>query len=157
MSLRTRYLPAYTWVSVFFFFAGVSTAWAQNYAFGQSNLAAGAQPTSMATGDFNGDGKLDLVVANLGANTVSVFLGKPDGTFGPKVDYPTGLQPFAVATGDFNGDGNLDIVVTTEDCTPIPIFPHSSAGQAQSAFCLGTATAPFSHKWNTPPARHQFP
>jgi hypothetical protein len=136
-------LPAYTWVSVFFFFAGVSTAWAQNYAFGQSNLAAGAQPTSMATGDFNGDGKLDLVVANLGANTVSVFLGKPDGTFGPKVDYPTGLQPFAVATGDFNGDGNLDIVVTNEDCTPIPHISSFQCGPGSVSILLGNGDGTF--------------
>jgi len=57
-----------------------------------------------------------LVTANFSSNTVSVLLGKGDGTFMPHVDYATGLGPQPIAVGDFNGDGNLD-VVTAEDST----------------------------------------
>src|SRR5262249_37798148 len=46
-----------------------------------SNLAAGAGVQSVLAGDLNGDGKADLVVANAGDQTVSVFLGNGDGTF----------------------------------------------------------------------------
>jgi FG-GAP-like repeat len=70
----------------------------------------GLEPESVAVGDFNGDGKLDLVTANFAANTVSVLLAKGDGTFQAKVDYPTGSSPHAVAVGDFNGDGKSDVV-----------------------------------------------
>ena len=42
---------------------------------------AGAEPYSVAVGDFNGDGKLDLVLADYSSGTVSVLLGRGDGTF----------------------------------------------------------------------------
>ena len=47
-------------------------------------------PTSVASGDFNGDGKLDLAVANFVSNTVSIFLGNGDGTFTLKSSPATG-------------------------------------------------------------------
>jgi dienelactone hydrolase len=73
-------------------------------------------PNSAAVGDFNGDGKLDLVVANGGSNDVSVFLGNGDGTFRAAVDYVTNsdldsVEPSSVTVGDFNRDGNLDLAV----------------------------------------------
>jgi hypothetical protein len=108
---------AYVYAPLFTLLATVSPASAQTYSFGQLYLQAGTQTTSIASGDFNGDGQRDLVVANLGENTVSVFLGNPSfGGFSPKVDYATGIQPGSVAVGDFNGDGFLDIVVTNENC-----------------------------------------
>jgi hypothetical protein len=39
-----------------------------------SNFAVGAFPRSVTTGDFNGDGQLDLAVANENSNSVSVLL-----------------------------------------------------------------------------------
>ena len=80
-------------------------------------LGSGAHhPTSAAVGDFNGDGKLDLAVANGGSNDVSVFLGNGDGTFQPALDYVTNsdlqsVVPSSVAVGDFNRDGHLDLAV----------------------------------------------
>jgi hypothetical protein len=44
----------------------------------------GQAPTSLAIGDFNGDGKLDIAVTNQGDNTVSILLGNGDGTFKSK-------------------------------------------------------------------------
>lgn len=83
----------------------------QKYLFGQTEVSTGAQPVSIATGDFNGDGILDFAVVNSADNTVSIFIGNPDGTFAPRVDYPTGSDPVVVVTGDFNGDGKLDLVI----------------------------------------------
>src|ERR1035438_7034619 len=74
--------------------------------------AVGSQPNSAAVGDFNGDGKLDLAVANGGDNTVSILRGNGNGVFRNAVSYPAGQAPSSVAVGDFNGDGKLDLAVT---------------------------------------------
>ena len=70
----------------------------------------GSGPQSVAIGDFNGDGKPDIVTANYSASTVSVLLGNANGTFGATTDYGVGNYPISVAVGDVNGDGKLDLV-----------------------------------------------
>ena len=60
-------------------------------------------------GDFNGDGKLDLVTK--GQRRFSVFLGNGDGTFRRFQDYPNGDLIGEMAAGDFNGDGKLDLLL----------------------------------------------
>src|SRR5262249_48663308 len=76
----------------------------------KTDLNGGNFPESVALGDFNQDGQIDLAVANFNGNTVSIFLGTGNGSFGAKTDFATGTGPFAVALGDFNGDGRLDLV-----------------------------------------------
>lgn len=51
------------------------------------------------------------MTANFAANTVSVLLGKGDGTFMTSVDYNSGSEPTSVIAGDFNGDGKPDLAV----------------------------------------------
>lgn len=84
------------------------------------NYSVNSEPGGVAIGDFNGDGKLDLAVANICGHdptyceqtgTVSVLLGNGDGTFKPQTEYSVGHGPFDIATSDFNGDGNLDLAV----------------------------------------------
>src|SRR5271169_2726012 len=85
---------------------------AQTFMFNRADFATGTGPAVLAVGDFRGKGLMDVVTGNNDtANTVSVLLGKGDGTFAPHVDYPVGSAPTGVAVGDFNGDGKLDIVV----------------------------------------------
>ena len=76
------------------------------------NYGAGGAPTSVAVGDFNGDGKLDLAVAKP-SSTVSVLLGNGDGTFQAALNYNAGTNPTSVAVGDFNG--SPDLVVTNDN------------------------------------------
>jgi hypothetical protein len=66
-------------------------------------------PTAVITGDFNGDGRLDLAVADALSQSVDVFLGRGDGTFvaGQQVALP--LTPDALVAGDFDGDHRLDL------------------------------------------------
>ncbi len=73
--------------------------------------ATGVTSFTVAVGDFNGDGALDLAVANRDSGNVSVLLGNGDGTFQPARNFAAGDSPVAVAVGDFNGDGKLDLVV----------------------------------------------
>jgi hypothetical protein len=86
--------------------------------------SGGYDADSVAVGDLNGDGKLDLVVANLCQSTncsggnngsVSVLLGNGDGTFAAAQTYATGgFGSSSVAIGDLNGDGNADVVVANQ-------------------------------------------
>jgi hypothetical protein len=105
--------------------------------------SGGFGASSVALGDLNGDGKLDIVVANscisyddcpyndildaVGHGTLGVFLGKGDGTFRPAVTYDSGgyVDPVIdpqVALADLNRDGKLDIIVTNScgDATDCP-------------------------------------
>ena len=74
------------------------------------NYPVGNSPQAVVTGDFNGDGRLDLAVANAVSNTVSVLLGNANGTFQPAQNSATGTGPQSMAVGDFNDDGKLDLV-----------------------------------------------
>ena len=67
------------------------TTQAQTYIFGKADFPVGTAPLWVARGDFNGDGISDLAVVNESSNTLSVLLGKSDGTFAPQVTYDTGL------------------------------------------------------------------
>ena len=61
-------------------------------------------------GDFNGDGKSDLVTADGDDDTACVLLGNGNGTFQAKQAFGTGAGCSFVAVGDFNGDGKSDLV-----------------------------------------------
>src|SRR2546425_2933253 len=109
-------------VAATLFFSSVfpSPAPAQTVSFiARVDYAVGANPASVAVGDFNGDGVPDLAVANYGANTVSVLLGNRDGTFQPALTFATtGFNPEFVAVGDINRDGRLDLAVAHSGSTP---------------------------------------
>jgi len=78
-----------------------------------SPVAVGASPVFVATGDFNGDGKFDIVTANSGDNSITVLLGDGTGGFVAAAGSPfaVGANPRSVAVADFTGDGKLDIVI----------------------------------------------
>jgi uncharacterized membrane protein len=79
---------------------------------------SGYNPYSVVLADVNGDGKLDLIVANESQSktdaqgSISVMLGKGNGTFRAPVNYSSGGQgAYSVSVADVNGDGKLDLVV----------------------------------------------
>ena len=109
------------------------------------NYAAGNAPYSVVVGDFNGDGNTDLVVANISANpgTVSVLLGKGDGTFQAPVKYTVGNTPRSVAVGDFNGDGKADLAVANL-WDGVSVLLGNGDGTFQAAVNYAAGAGPFS-------------
>jgi hypothetical protein len=89
----------------------------------------------LALGDFNGDGKLDVVTADSAG--VLVMLGNGDGTLGAPSTYATNGSPAALAVGDFNGDGRLDLATagggTSSTPGAVSILLGNGDGTFQSA------------------------
>ena len=102
------------------------------------NYSVGSHPYTVVVGDFNGDGKPDLAVANQGSNNVSVLLGKGDGTFQAAVNYVTGIEPYSVAVGDFNGDGKLDLAVENYGSSTVSVLLGNGDGTFQTAVNYAT-------------------
>jgi hypothetical protein len=93
-------------------------------------------------GDFNGDGKQDLAVANyleFTSSTVSILLGDGTGNFSAPTNYTVGNGPIFVAVGDFNGDGKQDLAVVDEFSNSVSILLGDGAGNfsAPTNFAVG--------------------
>jgi Bacterial Ig-like domain (group 3)/FG-GAP-like repeat len=100
-------------------------------------LTAGDDPNSVVVGDFNGDGNLDLAVANVYSGTVSIFLGDGKGNFALASSPAAGANPSSVAAGDFNGDGKLDLAVANLSSGTVAIL----LGDGKGDFTLGSSFA----------------
>jgi hypothetical protein len=107
-----------------------------------SPIGAGAVPRSIAVGDFNGDGKLDLAVPNSSDNTLTILLGNGDGTFASTLLSPyMGSLPISIAVGDFNRDGILDLAVANEASSDVTILLGNGDGTFAPATSFPSAGA----------------
>jgi uncharacterized protein (TIGR03437 family) len=100
------------------------------------NYAAPLSPTKILSGDFDGDGKLDLLtlgggcLADMCANkgVVSLRAGKGNGDFKEPTNFEVGNNPINLLTGHFNGDGRLDLAVTNNNSNTVSILLANGTG-----------------------------
>lgn len=116
-------------------------------------LTSGVNPASLAAADFNADGIVDLAVANseqfqtnppFKAGSISVLLGKGDGTFGPASFFSAGTTPIAITVADFNGDGKPDLAA-------------ANFGGTSLAVLMGNGDGTFRRRHSWPRAGNRFP
>jgi len=97
------------------FDATIASAASASFA-ARQDFATGANPHGIASGDLNGDGKVDLVVPNINSQNVSVLLnttvpGSVTSTYAVKKDFAVGVSPVSVVLADLNGDGKPDLAL----------------------------------------------
>jgi hypothetical protein len=95
---------------------------------------AGTNPTAVALGTLDGDAHLDVVVADVGSDNVTVLLGDGDGTFASAPTVAAGSEPTDVAVGDVNGDQVLDLAVANDGANTV----HVNLGNGDGSFGLPT-------------------
>jgi hypothetical protein len=98
-----------------------------------AGLTVGAYPESIAAGDLDGDGQVDLVTADNGSSRVSVIRRDAGGGFLAAEPHTTGANPTAVALVDLTGDGRLDIAVTTSATRTLTALENLGGGTFASA------------------------
>ena len=109
----------------------------------------GRQPVWVTTGDFNGDGNVDLVTANLGysqpggsltGGDISVLPGRGDGTFADQTHLAAGAAPVFVLALRLDADARDDLVVVNRDSNDISILLGNGDGTfgAQTRFVAGS-------------------
>ncbi len=95
-----------------------------------SPFPAGSQPSSVATGDFNGDGKPDLAISNYLGFSITVLLGDGMGAFtgAPGSPIPVGEFPYSVSVADFNRDGKPDLTIPNSLSKSLTILMGDGTG-----------------------------
>ncbi|ULQ55907.1 FG-GAP-like repeat-containing protein [Flavihumibacter rivuli] len=115
-------------------FRNTSTVGAISFA-ARKEWPTGNSPFDLATIDFDGDGRMDLVVANFLSNAISLYQNTSIGSnisFTRLTDLSTDIDlgPASLVTGDIDGDGKPDIAVTCQLSNTIAIFRNKSTGSS---------------------------
>ena len=95
-------------------------------------LPAGSAPDAIVAGDFLGNGRTDLAVADAGTNDVTILLGNGDGTFQVGAPIAVGQFPVSIAEGDFENDGRIDLAVADQLSGDITILSNQGGGSFQA-------------------------
>ncbi|OYU95653.1 MAG: hypothetical protein CFE21_10970 [Bacteroidetes bacterium B1(2017)] len=97
------------------------------------DFTTASNPIVVASGDFDGDGKIDLVVVNQGSASFSIFKNTASsgtiglGSFASKVDFTTGTTPYSASIGDFDGDSKPDLAIVNQGNTNISVFRNTAS------------------------------
>lgn len=108
-----------------------------------STFPTGIKPADVLSGDYNSDGKQDMVIVNFGNNSCSIFLGNGDGSFKPATSFGMLSGPKYAQNVDLNNDGNLDIiVVNTLSGGSVVVFIGTGTGSFSGGTSYPSQVAP---------------
>jgi hypothetical protein len=93
-----------------------------------STPGVGTGPYGVTTGDVNGDGKLDLICANSGGNTLSLFTNDGSGGFVLASSPVVGNGPVSVYVADVNGDGKVDLISANNSDSTLSVLTNNGSG-----------------------------
>lgn len=94
----------------------------------QPTTPIGHQASPNEPGELNNDGKPDAVTANVGSNSVSILLGRGDGTFNPQQEVGVGSSPHGIAVLDVDGDGDSDIATANTTGNNMSVLLNNGSG-----------------------------
>lgn len=115
-----------------------------------NTLPAAALPNCVVPADMNRDGRVDLIVSNGSAHTISIFYGNGSGDFGPHLDFDAFGAPRNIAVGDLNRDGIPDVAEALPDWNYLGTLPGTVSGG------LGPYALTYTHSYTTAVAIANF-
>ena len=97
--------------------------------------AVGNRPSGIATGDFNGDGMVDVATTSGNPDTIDILLNDGSGvvSLAIQVFLPGGSSPQDILAGDLDGDGDMDLAVALRDTQSLVTVYNMGGG----AFVMG--------------------
>jgi len=119
--------------------------WSGNFA-PSSSPGVGISPEEVTAADVNGDGKVDLISANIGSATLSVLTNNGSGGFALSSSPGVGSGPLSVTAADVNGDGRVDLISANSAANTLtvlfnaPTFRGDFAGNFMRNVGIGTMT-----------------
>jgi hypothetical protein len=108
------------------------------------DYGTGHAPRCVFCADLDQDGDLDLAVANLGSNNVSILKNNDNGTYQPSVNYNTGGSPYSLFCADLDGDGDLDLVVANSGSNKVSVLKNNGDGTFQAKVDYDAGSKPVS-------------
>lgn len=101
-------------------------------------VPSGSYPSPSEAADFNHDGKVDIVIGNVGNNVLSVFMATGGANYQTGVSYTSGTNVRGVGIADLNGDGHDDIVCANRGGSNVTIFINNGDGTFAAPTSINT-------------------
>ena len=130
-----------TYITLFTVASDIATA---SFPLAPTTFAAGTAPQSVYAADFDGDGDMDIAIANISSNDVSILLNNGAGGFSAGGTVAVGGNAFSVVATDFDGDGDMDIAVANFGLDVISIRLNDGAGNFSGTTNVAAGTFPYS-------------